>query len=147
MDQIFVKASAYLGAHHMMCLATVDQAGQPMAHTVDYHWNGKEILFATSPGSLKVKHFAQNANVSVAVNDFDKPFFELQGVQLIGHVEKVQSPDEIGRFMGEFMKNRPELAQLPPQQAMQMDVFKIIPKHLWFIDNMTSPGVRGEYTF
>ena len=52
MNQVMEKASAYLSTRHIMCLATVDKGGQPMAHTVDYYWNGKEILFATSPKSL-----------------------------------------------------------------------------------------------
>ena len=85
----------------------------------------------------------QNANVAVAVNDLDKPFFEVQGVQLIGNIEKVESPDVIGLYMNEFISKRPELAKMSPNQNMEMDVFKIIPKHLWFIDNATSPGVRG----
>lgn len=89
----------------------------------------------------------QNANMAVAVNDLDKRFFEVQGVQLTGRVEKVEAPDEIGRFMNEFMGHRPELAEVPPDKAMKMDVFKITPKHLWFIDNAVSPGVRGEYLF
>lgn len=147
MEQVLEKASAYLSARHIMCLATVDKAGQPMAHSVDYCWDGKEIFFATSPNSIKASHFTQNANVAAAVNDLDRPFFEVQGVQLTGHVEKVESPDEIGRFMTEFFRHRPELAKLPPEKVMKMDVFKIVPEHLWFIDNATSAGVRGEYSF
>lgn len=41
MDQVLEKASAYLSARYVMCLATVDKAGQPMAHSVGYYWNGK----------------------------------------------------------------------------------------------------------
>jgi len=134
------KISDYLSERWVMSLATVDEKGAPCLATVDYQWDGNAIMFAADSVSQKVANILRNPHAAVAVNELDKSFFQIKGVQMQGMAVEVTDPAAIGAHMQKFMSKRPELAKMPPNPNMAMKVFRITPKHAKFIDNTEHPG-------
>ena len=135
----------YLAAHHKTVLATVNDHGNPVAHTVEYVNRGATIYFMTFKDTRKVKHIANNPAVAYTVDEDYADWSKIQGVQMEGRASMITAPEEAQTVQGLFIEKFPFLAQMPQKEGMLL--FKVEPEKAMYIDNLIEWGYRDYLQF
>jgi len=86
---LHARILAYLGAHHVMTVATA----QPWAAAVFYVNDGYALYFLSSPQSRHCRGLGADARVAVTVHEDYADWREIKGVQLEGRAEPVADAD------------------------------------------------------
>ncbi|MDX8000604.1 pyridoxamine 5'-phosphate oxidase [Xenorhabdus sp. Reich] len=94
-----------------MCIATVDEHGQPYQRIVLLkHFDARSLIFYTNLGSRKAKHLAQNNRISLHF-----PWYQLERqVNFLGKAEKL-SPTEVVKYF----HSRPRDSQIAAWASQQ----------------------------
>jgi PPOX class probable F420-dependent enzyme len=103
------EAAAFLAESRKLQLATINQDGTPHLVTMFYVMLGGRIAFWTYRASQKARNLARDPR-STCLVETGEEYFDLRGVQVVGHVEAVDDPAgvlEIGRGIAAVMAGMP----------------------------------------
>ena len=76
-------------------VATATKSGNPRVRPVWPVFDGKNIYFATDPGTVKLKHIKENFAVSIVFDDYDRyNWSNLKGIRIQGTAKILNSGDE-----------------------------------------------------
>ena len=70
-------------------IAYISTDGTPRVVPIWFHWNGNEVVMATSPKALKLKAIAKNPKVALTIDDnhFPHKVLLIRGTANLQHVE------------------------------------------------------------
>ena len=126
----------FLGRHHIMTLATV-QEGQPHCCTLFYAYapETNRFVVTSSESTLHVKQLARNARIAGAIALESKVIGKLQGIQLRGSMTR-PSARELPEVRQAYLKRFPFAA------LMDIDLWVIEPDFLKLTDNRLGFGKK-----
>lgn len=147
---------AYLKAHFTMTVATTSEDG-PWAASVffvhDEHFN---LYFLSDPSSRHSQQLEGNHSVSAAIDEDYHDWRKIKGIQLEGTAQRVRSPIEKTKALTLYLAKFPFVKDLIPSPAKMLsqmvvsgkpftfEVYKIVPKHLFYLDNEKGFSNREE---
>ncbi len=138
--EIFNKISSYLSSHDKLTLATVNENGKPIAHTVEYVSDGNTVYFASHADKRKIQNIMKMDDIAYTVDQDYDDWNTIEGIQMIGKAEILQTEQEIGAVMGLFMQKFPQLTNMPQDFAAQLRIVKINPIEGRYLNNNISYG-------
>lgn len=143
-----IRALNYLRDHNVANLAT-GVGTDIWASAVFYANDGFTLYFLSSPDSRHCLNFAKNPQVAVTIQEDYADWLEIKGIQIEGVVSEISGSEETEarRIYGEKFPVVGTLALAPAaivKALANVRWFKIVPKHLYFIDNSVSLGHREE---
>ncbi|TAJ11375.1 pyridoxamine 5'-phosphate oxidase family protein [Marinilabiliaceae bacterium JC017] len=130
----------YLKGHGLLTLATVNEEGQPMAHSVEYVSDGIAVYFVSHPQLRKMQNIGKNPKVAYTVDEDYKDWSQIQGVQMLGRASFVKDETELKRIMGMYVQKFPQVTNYPPEFADKLQLVKLEPVQARFIDNTKGMG-------
>ena len=142
------RVQAYLGAHHVMTLATAGDEG-PWAAAVFYVHHGWALYFLSAAASRHCRNMAQNPRVSATIQEDYTEWRQIKGIQLEGTATRL-SGEEQARARDLYGAKFPLLrdtARLPAEIAAALasiSWYRIAPERAWFVDNSVAFGHRDE---
>lgn len=145
-DALRVRATEYLGAHHVMTLATAGSDG-PWAAAVFYACIGFDLYFLSSPRTRHCRNLASDPRVAATIQDDHRDWREIRGLQIDGVVEEVVgSTREAARaaYAAKFPFLQPQ-ANLPTAIAealARVRWYRLRPTDILMVDNTVRFGHR-----
>ncbi len=142
------SVSEYLGAHHVMTLATQGAEG-PWAAAVFYATDGDTLIFLSSPNSRHCRNLTLDGRCAATIQDNPGNWRQIQGIQMEGRVRHLQQEEKLRAqqiygekfpVVGERAKFLPSIAEALAKIAW----FKLVPVRLYFVDNSRGFGHRDE---
>lgn len=138
----------YLGAHHVMTLATQGAQG-PWAAAVFYASDGCSLIFLSSPNSRHCGNLAQDARCAATIQEDYSDWRQIKGIQLEGRVSELQGEEETRarQLYGEKFPIVGTLAHAPlsiVEALARVRWFSLVPERFYFIDNSRGFGHRDE---
>jgi len=143
----FDHIEAYLQAHGLLTLATVNEKCMPIAHSVEYIHEGNTVYFISNHATRKIANIKNNANVSYTVDEDYKDWSVIQGIQMIGKASIVDDPKEVGRLMKIYAQKFPQVMSFPSEFVEAMRVVRIEPFQARYIDNTQGMGYAEELEY
>jgi uncharacterized protein YhbP (UPF0306 family) len=138
----------YLQSHHVATLASCGSE-VPWAAAVFYVNEGDTLFFLSSPSSRHCLNLSQNPVVAVTIQEDYSDWLEIKGIQIEGVASEISGLEEekARRLYGQKFPVVGMLAHAPAaivKALAKVRWYKIIPKHLYFIDNSLGLGSRDE---
>lgn len=142
------SAAKYLGAHHVMTLATQGTKG-PWAAAVFYATDGDTLIFLSSPNSRHCRNLALDSRCAATIQDNPSNWRQIQGIQIEGCVRQLQRKEKLRaqQIYGEKFPVVGERAKFLPsitEALTKIAWFKLVPERLYFVDNSKGFGHRDE---
>lgn len=150
------KVLTYLKDHNAMSLATLSE-GQPWAAAVFYvHDDRLNLYFLSDPKARHCQQLMKNPRVSVAINEDYRDWRQIKGIQIEGTAAKVISPVEKAKALTLYLFKFPfvkdfitsPLAVLTHMaiagKPFAVEVYRVTPEHLFYLDNETGFSQREE---
>jgi uncharacterized protein YhbP (UPF0306 family) len=142
----------YLRSHNTMTLATCADA-VPWASTVFYASDDLRLYFFSAPESRHCQNLSANSRVAVTIQEDYKDWREIQGIQLEGKVELVDSVIEKAKAMAIYARKYPDVIKLftSPDSGvfykafLKVKFYCVTPTKIFFIDNAQGFGKRQEW--
>jgi uncharacterized protein YhbP (UPF0306 family) len=143
-----VNVLCYLSDHHVATLATYGTEG-PWAAAVFYANAGDIIYFLSAPTSRHCQNLECNPHVAVTIHEDYSDWLEIKGVQIEGIASEISGSEEekARKLYGQKFPVVGLLAQAPAaivKALAKVRWYKIVPQHLYFIDNSLGLGNRDE---
>jgi len=150
-EQTKKKISDYLGSMNKMVIATVDEEGRPLAHTVEYVSAGSTVYFMTYSASRKAGNLTARPDTAYTVDEDNEDWLKIKGVQMTGRASLVAG-EERDKAVGLLVARFPFLPEFPnsrtPLLGMSTTViFRIDPVHGSWLDNSVRMGYREEVDY
>jgi len=140
--ELVEQIAAYLESHHVLTLATVDEAG-PWAAPLFYASDRSLALyFLSDPATRHRRAIARSPRVSAAVYGGTAVWTEITGVQIDGWARAVDDEERdhaFGRYAAKFPF---ALALIPPDGPYR--IYQIRPRWVRLIDNARGLGFKEE---
>ena len=143
---------AYLAAHNTLTLATT-HGDQPWANAVFYANQDFTLYFVSDPKTRHADHLKQNGNVAGTIQDEQKDWRLIQGIQLAGYCEEITHPIESAKALAIYAAKFPfisDLLRAPKELASAMAKarwHKITVTWIRLIDNTRGMGFKEEIIF
>ena len=139
---------SYLGRHNVMTLATCGPAG-PWAAAVFYANLDFTLYFVSSPESRHGLDIAREAQVAAAIHEDYREWPAIQGVQLSGHVERLEARARdaaLACYRAKFgFLDHPTAALAPVLVALDKAAcYQLTPSEAYFVDNPAGFGRRAR---
>ncbi len=140
---------AYLATHNTLTLATAID-GKPWANAAFYANDGFTLYFVSDPKTRHADHLKQNANVAGTIQDEQKDWRLIQGIQLEGHCEELKTAIEVAKALAVYAGKFPfiiDLLRAPKEIASAMAKarwHKITVTWIRLIDNTRGMGFKEE---
>ena len=135
------RVTAFLAAHHVLTLATVDEDG-PGAAALFYAVDDAMSLYVLSdPGTRHGRALAREARVAATIQAETTDWTAITGLQLRGTARQLVEDDEARRLY---------LSRFPFAAALMGDVaphrfYRIAPRWMRLIDNARGLGFKEEF--
>ncbi len=146
---------SYLKGHNTMTLATSGDGG-PWAASVFYVNDGFTLYFLSEPTSRHSADIEKNHIVAVTINEDYRDWREIQGIQLYGQADKVESRRERARALALYVAKYPFVGKmlLSPKlfspkivrAVAKVKFYKVVPRWIRFINNRVEFGYKEEMT-
>ena len=130
MNQDLQRITAFIAKHHVMSLATTDNA-EVSACSLFYAYDADKLCFvvASSDETLHGKHILQNSAVAGTIVLETDEVGKIQGLQFRGMMQELQD----NRLKKLYFKTFPyALAMLPKLWQIEVDYFKLTDNRLGF---------------
>jgi uncharacterized protein YhbP (UPF0306 family) len=150
-DPLKQQVLDYLKGHNTMTLATC--AGDaPWAATVFFASDDLRLYFFSAPESRHCQNLAGNSKVAVTIQEDYQDWRAIQGIQLEGHVELVDSLIEKAKALTIYARKYPDVIKLftDPSSGvfhrafLKVKFYRVTPEKVFFIDNSQGFGKRQE---
>jgi uncharacterized protein YhbP (UPF0306 family) len=139
------EALAYLRAHQVMTLATVDSTGV-WAAAVFYVNDGFNLYFLSAGHTRHAQNMQSFPRVSAAIHEDYEDWLEIQGIQLEGEVVCLSGEAKrlaISLFRSKFPFITGGIASI--QSALgKVNWYRLTPDRFYYIDNSKGFGHRDE---
>lgn len=138
-------ALTYLHSHQVMTLATVGVEGV-WATAVFYVSDGFDLYFLTAAHTRHGQNIGRRAYIAAAIQEDYRDWGDIKGIQLEGEVVLL-ADDERATAVTFYTHKFPFVGQA--DAAMQaalakVNLYRLRPKRLYFIDNSKGLGHRDE---
>lgn len=143
---------AYLAAHNTLTLAT-EHDGKPWANALFYANEAFTLYFVSDPKTRHAGHLKNNPHVAATIQDDQRDWRAIQGVQLEGACQEITNPVEAARALTVYASKYPfvgDLLRAPKEigSAMAKARFhKLTPTWIRLIDNTRGFGFKEEIRF
>ena len=139
------QALAYLQAHHVMTLATVDPQGV-WAAALFYASKDFTLLFLSAAHTRHAQNIAARPRIAATIQENYENWEEIKGIQLEGVVHQLQDKERL-KAIDFYTARFPFINQ--PNSAMKaaltkVNWYQLTPDKLYFIDNSKGLGHRTE---
>lgn len=99
-DVVFIRQLA------VARFATVTKSGSPVVRPVWPVFDGKNVYFASDPGTAKLRHIERNSKVSIVFDDYDREnWSNLRGIIIQGIAEAFWKGEEY-RYAHTLLKEK-----------------------------------------
>ena len=148
-DDARERILAYIAAHNTLTLAT-ERDGKPWANAVFYANDGFTFYFVSDPQTRHADHLRNNPRVAGTIQDDQRDWRAIQGVQLEGTCEEITNPFESARALTIYAAKYPfigDLLRAPKEigSAMAKARFhKLTPAWIRLTDNTRGFGHKEE---
>lgn len=148
-DEARGRILAYLAAHNTLTLATSHDS-RPWANAVFYANDGFTLYFVSDPKTRHADHIKHNANIAGTIQDEQKDWRLIQGIQLEGRCEEITNPIESAKALAIYAAKFPfigDLLRAPKEIASAMAKarwHKIAVTWIRLIDNTKGMGFKEE---
>jgi uncharacterized protein YhbP (UPF0306 family) len=139
------QIGAFLGAHHVMSLATLG-AGGPHATNLFYACDGLALLWVSDPDTQHSREIEADPRVAATVAPDYTDYAVIRGVQITGAARRVVATDERMRHLAQLEARYAFLGQLasgPPKLRAayaRTAVYRLQPSRIVLIDNTKGFG-------
>lgn len=143
-----VHVLEYLGAHHVMTLATHGGSG-PWAAAVFYVNESFTLYWLSAPTSRHSLDLARNPKVAATVHEDYADWPQIKGVQIEGLAAEIGG-DEAERARALYGGKYPVIGNLSQTTApivaalAKASWYKLVPERVLFIDNSVAFGYREQ---
>jgi uncharacterized protein YhbP (UPF0306 family) len=139
-SEVMRRALEYLERHHCMSVATDGPAGL-WAATVFYVNERFLLHFLSLSDSRHARNIESNPRVAATIGDDAEDWGEVGGIQLEGHVARIDDPDEHRAVMAAFSRRYAFAdclwwwtgTSLPP--GVERCLYRVEPARLFFVDH------------
>lgn len=138
-------ALRYLGAHHVLTLATTGAEGI-WAAAVFYASEGFELYFLSAAHTRHARNIAATPAVAATIQEDYEDWTAIKGIQLEGTANALAG-DAAVRARKLYEQRFAFIASAPPplQQALAtITWYRLTPSRVYFIDNSVAFGHRGR---
>jgi uncharacterized protein YhbP (UPF0306 family) len=148
-DDARARILAFLAAHNTATLAT-ERDGQPWANAIFYANDQFVLYFVSDPKTRHADHLQRNARVAATIQDDQREWRAIQGIQLEGTCEEIINPIESARALAIYAAKYPfigDLIRAPKEIGSAMAKarwHKITPTWIRLIDNTRGFGFKEE---
>jgi uncharacterized protein YhbP (UPF0306 family) len=150
-DDLKQQVLDYLRRHNTMTLATCT-GDAPWAATVFFASDDLRLYFFSAPESRHCQNLAANSKVAATIQEDYHDWRVIQGIQLEGRVELVDSLIEKGRALAIYARKYPDVIKLftDPSSGVfykafvKVKFYCVTPEKVFFIDNAQGFGKRQE---
>jgi uncharacterized protein len=145
------RVQEYLGAHHVMTLATVGSDG-PGAAAVFYAHRDGTLYFLSSASSRHAHHIDRDARVALTIQDDCAEWSQVRGLQIEGAARRLEAA-AAAAARAVYAAKFPFIGALAHAPAALQDAFSRIAwyavrcERAWLIDNSRGFGHRDELRF
>ena len=146
------QIGAFLGAHHVMSLATLG-AGGPHATNLFYACDGLALLWVSDPDTQHSREIEADPRVAATVAPDYTDFAVIRGVQITGAAHRIVAAAERMRlqaqlearyaFLGQLASGPPKLREAYARTA----VYRLQPVRIVLIDNTKGFGHKETLEF
>ena len=142
------RIEAFLGAHHVMTLATTGPAG-PWAAAVFYASDGLALYFVSAPDSRHSQDIETGGAVAATIHGECRDWREIRGIQLEGPAKRLAGAASAAAAL-HYGRKFPLLANLaaaPAELAAAMTRvawYQVTPRRIRLIDNTRGFGHKEE---
>ncbi len=145
------RIEAFLGAHHVMTLATTGPAG-PWAAAVFYASDGLALYFVSAPTSRHSVDIAAAGVVAATIHAECRDWREIRGIQLEGAASRLDGAARAAAALcyGRKFPLVANLAAAPVEIAIalaRVDWYRVSPSRIRLIDNTRGFGHKEELRF
>ena len=111
-------------------VATATKSGNPRVRPVWPVFDGKNIYFATDPGTVKLKHINENSAVSIVFDDYDRDnWSNLKGIRIQGTAKILNGGDGYKHAHALLKEKYPEYRTAEGGWAYgEIPIIKIVPR-------------------
>lgn len=135
------RVAAFLTAHHVLTLATVDEDG-PGAAALFYAVDDAMSLYVLSdPGTRHGRALARDARVAATIQSETTDWMAITGLQLRGTARQLAEDDEARHL---YLSRFPIAATLMSSGAPHR-FYRIAPRWMRLIDNSRGLGFKEEF--
>lgn len=129
----------YISSRRLATIA-LSRDNKPSAHTVFYINEGLDIYFVSDPLTEKVKTIEVNPAASLTIDDDEKDWTNIKGIQLYGKAEMIP-PEKDEELLRVYHDKYPELKELGGVPEHHVFI-KVIPDKIYFLDYSKEFGAR-----
>lgn len=150
MNDLGPRIEQFLDAHHVMTLATVDDAGAHAASLM-YARAGFVLHWTSDPKSRHSQHLERDARVTATVAPDYADFRVIRGLQIAGRARRldgIEAESARGALVGRYAFLA-ELASGPPALRAAFEkatFFALVPERITLIDNSRGFGHKETLT-
>ena len=148
-DDARERILAFLSAHNTATLAT-ERGGQPWANAIFYANDQFVLYFVSDHKTRHADHLQHNARIAATIQDDQREWRAIQGIQLEGTCEEITNPIESARALAIYAAKYPfigDLVRAPKAIGSAMAKarwHKITPTWIRLIDNTRGFGFKEE---
>jgi general stress protein 26 len=135
----------YLSKRKFITLATANEKGDPLSHTVAYINKGPDVFFSTSKQSRKVKNIMENPKIAYSLYDPVDHLDEIRSLQVEGEATLISDKKVSKDVLDQLKKKFPFMADIPVDS--ENIIVKITPKTCFYSDYIRRFGYREKVEF
>jgi uncharacterized protein len=145
-----VEIEAFLAAHHVMTLATVDDDGVPHAASVMYAVDGLAMYWMSKPDTRHSQHIERRSRVTVTVAPDYADFRMIRGLQIEGAAKRLADETELARAREQMISRYVFLRELATGPAAlraaieRAGFYCLAPARITLIDNTKGFGHKAS---
>lgn len=129
-SELPAEVADYLGANHVLSLATASPDGTPHATTLTYAHDGPTVYVWMRPDTLTASHLDTNARVAFTIDTYADDWRGSRGVQATAEARQVLDPVERRRATALFAT---KFEGLDTSAANHLACFKLVCSQVHFI--------------
>jgi uncharacterized protein YhbP (UPF0306 family) len=147
-EGVFSTMRTFLADHTVLTLATIGPNGHPQATDLYYaDANDLTLHFISSPGSRHVRNIEADRRVAATIHADSTRWRDIRGVQLEGVCARLSGVGWAEAWTCYLTKFPFVLTDAVLDRALQqVEIYRVIPYWLRWIDNTTGFGHNPEWT-
>jgi uncharacterized protein YhbP (UPF0306 family) len=144
----------FIAAQNTLTLATTNADGSPHACDLFYAYADDAFYFLSDPKTRHVQNLAREPRVSATIHGPSRGWQDIRGVQIDGTAVRVNDSAERARAFAQYLAKYAFVREFLPSAEILgcaheifgvVDLFKLTPRWLRWIDNTKTFGYKTEY--
>ena len=141
------EARIFLNAHNTLTLATIGSHGEPQAADLYYAvLEGLKLCFISASSSRHVANIARDPRVACTIHASSTLWRDIRGIQMEGMCSRLPARRSVRAWACYLARFPFVVADTLLTAALEkVDIYRITPHWLLWIDNSVSLGHKVEY--